>query len=365
MRRRTLVLGTLFGGLLAGCGGSESSSGGGGGTAGGDTGEGGGKSGVAVGMVTDTGGRGDLSFNMMAAQGLERAEKELGVAPQIIESQQVADYVPNLQRLAEKGCKVVFAIGFALEPALKDVAPRYPDTHFVLIDAAGPKAANVTGITFREEEGSYLAGALAGGMSKSGKLGFVGGMEIPLIKKFEAGFRAGAKTTQPAADVQAKYTNNWEDVAKGKELALALFGGGADIVMHASGRCGLGVIEAAKEKGDGHWAIGVDADQDYLGTADSKDPQPPSRVLTSMMKRVDNAVFAVCDEASKGSLQGGVREFGVKEEGVGLSPLKYTKSEIPAELLAKVDRLREEIASGTLKPPKTLEELDGWVAPKV
>jgi basic membrane protein A and related proteins len=318
---------------------------------------------LSVGMVTDTGGIGDLSFNMMAWRGLERAQTELGVEPSKIESQQVADYAPNLQRLAEKGCKLVFAVGYALEPAVKEVAPRYPQTHFAIIDSAGPAAPNVTGLLFKEEEGSYLVGALAGGMSKSGKLGFVGGQEIELIKRFEAGYRAGVQTTSSAATVDAKYTNNWEDVAKGKELALALFNSGVDVVFHASGRCGLGVIEAAKEKGPGFWAIGVDADQDYLGTADPQNPQPPSRVLTSMMKRVDNAVFATCQEAAKGAVKAGKREFGVKDDGVGISELKFTKSEIPEELLKKVEQLKQKIAEGSLKPPRTLDELKGFKAP--
>jgi basic membrane protein A len=346
-------------GVLAGCGGATS----GGGSA--PSENGGTGKGLAVGMVTDTAGIGDLSFNMMAWEGLQRAEKELGAVPSKIESQQVGDYENNLQRLAEKGCKVVIGVGYALEPAVKNIAPRYPNTHFVLIDAAGPGAPNVTGVVFHEEEGAFLAGALAGGMSKSGKLGFVGGQEIPLIKKFEAGYRAGIRSTRPGAEVTAKYTNTWEDVAKGKELALSLYDHGSDVVFHASGRCGLGVIEAAREKGPGFWAIGVDADQDYLGTADTQHPAPPSRVLTSMMKRVDNAVFAICQEATAGTLKGGTRELGVKEDGIGLSPMKYTRAEIPEPLLKQVEALREQIAAGKIKPPKTLAELATWKAPAV
>lgn len=351
-----------FGALLAGCSGTTSGGSAGPASSGATPPD---STKLAVGMVTDTAGIGDLSFNMMAWDGLQRAERELGAVASKIESQQVGDYENNLQRLAEKGCKVVIGVGYALEPAVKNIAPRYPNTHFVLIDSAGPQAPNVTGIVFHEEEGAFLAGALAGGMSKSGKLGFVGGQEIPLIKKFEAGYRAGIRTTNPQATVAAKYTNTWEDVAKGKELALSLYGQGADIVFHASGRCGLGVIEAAREKGPGFWAIGVDADQDYLGTADTKNPAPPSRVLTSMMKRVDNAVFAICQEAKDGALKSGTRELGVKDDGIGLSPLKYTKTEIPETLLNQVEALRAQVAEGKIKPPKTLTELETWQAPKL
>lgn len=341
--------------VLAGCGGAGSSGRG--------AAKAGGSGGFPVGMVTDTGGIGDLSFNMMAWEGLQRAEKELGVAPSKIESEQVGDYADNLQRLAEKGCKVVVGVGYALEPAVKEIAPRYPSTHFLLIDARGPSLPNVSGVIFREEEGAFLVGALGGGMSKSGHLGFVGGQEIPLIKKFEAGYRAGVRTTNPSATVTAKYTNNWEDVPKGRELALSLFDQGADVIFHASGRCGVGVIEAARDKGEGYWAIGVDADQDYLGTADPENPRPPSRVLTSMLKRVDNAVFAVCKDAVSGELQSGVRELGVKEDGIGISPLTYTRDQIPAALLKTVEKLEAQIAAGAIKPPRTLKELESWKAP--
>lgn len=357
-RRRVLQMGLIgLGTVLAGCGGPQGSG------APGATPSAGGP--LKLGMVTDTGGIGDQSFNMMAWRGLERAKQELQADITLAESSQVSDYTPNLQRLAERGCKVVFAVGFALEKAVAEVAPRYPGTHFILIDAKGPKLENVAGLVFREEEGAYLVGALAGGMSRSGKLGFVGGMEIPLIKRFEAGYRAGARTLRPATTVEAKYTNNWVDVARGKELALSLFGEGADVVFHASGACGRGVIEAAKEKGEGFWAIGVDADQDHLGTADPEHPAPPSRVLTSMLKRVDNAVFAICQESVTGTFTAGPRVFGVREDGVGLSPMTYTKDVVPGELLAQVERLRASIAEGRLKPPRTMEELETWKAPSV
>lgn len=320
--------------------------------------------GMNVGMVTDVGGIQDQSFNMMANEGLERARTELKVNPLVVESQQASDYQPNLEALAQKDCKVIFAVGFALADAVKEAATAHPNVQFAIIDSAEPQLPNVTGLTFREEEGSFLAGALAGAMTKKKALGFVGGQKIPLIEKFEAGYRAGVKTTNPEATVTAKYTNNWEKVDMGKEMALSLFNGGADIVMHASGKCGLGVIDAAKEKGDPYYAIGVDADQDYLGCADPKHPGPPSRVLTSMMKRVDVAVYSVCKELSDGTFKSGHREFGVKENGVGLSPMRYTRSEISPLVLERVDGLRKAIADGAVKPPKTLKELESWQPPQ-
>ncbi len=340
---------------------------GGGNAAGGTSAPGSLTRGDQIGMVTDVGGTGDLSFNWMAWNGLQKAEKELGVQIKKIESSQVSDYAPNLQRLAEGGCKLIFAIGFALEPAVKEVAPKYPDVKFALIDAVGPDNPNVTGLTFREEEGCFLVGALAGGMTKKDAIGFVGGMEIELIKKFEAGFRAGIKTTNPRATVTAKFTGNWDQVDKGLELATSLFDQGADIVMHAAGKCGLGVIRAAKEKGAGYYAIGVDADQDYLGTATEKPEtaEPPSRVLTSMMKRVDTAVFTVAREFTEGKFLAGKREFGVKDEAVGPTELKYTRTEIPEKLLAAVESLKRQISEGKLKIPTKPDDVDAFSPPKV
>ncbi len=343
--------------VLTGCDGAKAPSGGGGSASGG----------MQIGMVTDVGGTGDLSFNWGAWNGLEKAKQELGVQTSKVESSQASDYGPNLRRLAERGCKLIFAVGFALKPAIEEVAPKYPDVKFVLIDDVGPSEPNVASLVFREEEGSFLVGALAGGMSKRNSLGFVGGMDIPLIKKFEAGYRAGVMTTNPGATVTAKFTGNWEAVDKGKELALSLFDQGADVVMHAAGKCGVGVIKAAKEKGPGYWAIGVDADQDYLGTEteDAATAQPPSRVLTSMLKRVDNAVFATCKDVASGNWKAGKHEFGVKDDGVGLTELKFTKQEIPPKLLAEVERLEKMIADGTLKPPATMEALRSFKAPAV
>jgi len=321
----------------------------------------GGSSGKALraAVITDVGGVGDKSFNMMAWNGLQQAQKDLGYEVQLVESRTQADYEPNLRRMGDQGYDVVVAVGFALHDALAKVAPDYPKIKFVIIDDdQSPEVPNVLGLTFREAEGSFLVGALAGGMTQKGKVGFVGGMEIPLIKRFEAGYRAGVRAVKPSAEVLVKYTKSWEDVAKGTELANIVFAQGADIIYHASGRCGLGVIQAAKERGPGFWAIGVDADQDALGTADPEHPAPPSRVLTSMMKRVDTAVFTACQEIQQDHFQAGRRVLGVKEGAVGLTPLTYTKSEIPAALLQRVDALKAQIIAGTLKPPTTIKELE-------
>jgi basic membrane protein A len=310
-------------------------------------------------MVTDVGGLGDQSFNDSAYRGLKQAEAELGVQVQVMESKEQSDYETNLSSLAEKGTDLVFAVGFMMTDSVKETAPQYPETNFAIIDGAISeddlkKLPNVTQIKFKEEEGSYLVGLLAGAMTRSNKVGFVGGQKSPLIEKFEAGYKAGVKTANPKAEVLVAYTDSFVDQAKGKEQALALFNKDADIVFHASGACGLGVIAAAKEKGEGFYAIGVDSDQDSVA---------PGRVLTSMMKYVDKAVFATVQDLKNGRIRHGTQVYGVKEGGVGLSPMTHTKDKVPPEVMAKVKKLQESIASGKLTIPDTLEKLKSFTPP--
>ena len=309
---------------------------------------------IKAAVVTDVGGIGDLSFNAMAWEGLQRAGGDLGIEIKFLESKEQADYAPNLRKFAEQGYDLVFAVGFLMEDAVAQVAPKYPKTKFAIIDGNAPDLPNAAALKFREEEGCFLAGALAGAMSKTGTIGFIGGMQVDLIKRFECGYKAGAMTTRPDIKVLAAYTGKWDDPAKGTELALAQFGRGADIIFHASGSCGLGVIGAAKSKGKGYYAIGVDADQDYIA---------PGRVLTSMMKRVDNAVYSTCKSVVEGKFEPGDHVFGLKEGGVGLSPMKHTKQDVPPEVLAKIEALKALIVEGKLRPPKTEEELAAFKPP--
>lgn len=293
-------------------------------------------------MVTDVGGIGDESFNAMAWRGLQQAQRELNAEVRYLESRTAADYVRNLTTLARQGFSVVFAVGFLMEDALARVAPRFPKVYFGIVDGKAPNLPNCVSLIFNEQEGSYLVGALAGAMTRTNAVGFIGGMNVPLIKKFEFGYRAGVQTTNPRARVLVGYTGNWDDVNKGRELALTQFNQGADIIYHAAGRCGVGVIRAAEQKGKGFYAVGVDSDQDHLA---------PGRVLTSMMKRVDNGVFDVCQRVAEGRFRNGTIVYGVKEKGVGLSPMRYTRNDVPARVMETVQRLERMIAQGTLKPP--------------
>lgn len=306
---------------------------------------------LVVGIVFDSGGRGDKSFNDSAWAGIERAQKELGIdTPKAVESKSEKDYEPNLTALAEEKCDVIFAIGINMKSALEKVAPNFPDVKFAIVDApvTGP---NVRSLLFREEEGSFLAGYLAGLVTKTNKLGFVGGMQIPLIVKFASGYTAGAKTANPAVQVlPEKYTGSWDNIDVGKVAANTLYNSGADIVYHAAGRAGLGVIGAAKE--NKKLAIGVDSDQDGI---------EPGFVLTSMIKRVDESVFSTIKDVKEGNYSAGEKVYDLKAGGVGLSPLTHTKDKVGDENLAKVDAIAEKIKSGELKVPTNKGELAAYL----
>lgn len=298
-----------------------------------------------IAIVFDEGGRGDKSFNDSAWRGMERAEKELGVELLSVESKSSKDYETNLKGMADKGVDLVISVGINQESALSAIAPDYPDTKFAIVDGHvdGP---NVRQLLFKEEEGSFLVGYLAGLMTKTGKIGFVGGQELDLIKKFQYGFLAGIKTANPSAIVlPAKYTGDWNDIDKAKTAANVLFDGGADIVYHAAGRAGLGVIRAAKERN--LFAIGVDSDQD--GEAEGN-------VLTSMVKRVDEAVFATIKDVLDGKYDAGSKIYDLAANGVGISDLNFTKDKIGAENLKKLEEVKAKIISGDIQVPATEAE---------
>lgn len=310
---------------------------------------------IKVGVVFDSGGRGDKSFNDSAWAGVERAKKEFSVEDSPVESKNEKDYEGNLTALADKGCDIVFAIGLNQKTALEKVAAQYPDIKFAIVDAVPDAKAglkNVRSLLFKEEEGSFLAGYLAGLMTKTNKIGFVGGMDIPLIHKFESGYFAGAKTANPNVEfLPAKYTGNWDDTTTAKAAANILFSGGADIVYAAAGKAGLGVISAAKEQGK--FAIGVDSDQDYL---------EPGTVLTSMVKHVDEAVYSTIKDVKEGKFTPDEHVYDLKVRGVGLSPMSYTKDKVGPDILKKVDDISAKIVGGEIKVPNDQASLDAYLA---
>ena len=313
---------------------------------------GGASSSVKVGLVFDVGGRGDQSFNDAAYAGLERAMKELGIPKEnveYIEPGEGGDRESALRQLANGPYDVIFGIGFLFSDDVLAVAKDFPAKKFACVDmnvpAGGVLPANVVALKFKEEEGSYLVGALASWLSKTHKLGFVGGMQIPLIKKFEAGYVAGVKKANPATTVDVKYAgvdgSAFKNPTKGKELALSIYNGGADIVYHASGSTGLGVFEAAREKDK--LAIGVDSDQESA---------MPGHVLTSMVKRVDVAVFNTIKDVRDNTFPAGqTHVFGLKEGGVDYVYDEKNKSLIPDDVHQKVEDLRAQIVSGAIVVP--------------
>ncbi|MGB4286074.1 MAG: BMP family ABC transporter substrate-binding protein [Bacillota bacterium] len=304
-------------------------------------------------MVTDVGGLGDESFNDAAYKGLKEAEEKLGFEITVVESKKMDDYEPNLRSLGDQGTDISWAVGFLQTDALDTVAPEYPDLKFGLIDSV-VEQPNVASATFKEEEGSFLLGVIAAKMTKTGTVGFVGGMEVPVIEHFDAGFHAGVLSANPDVKVLRGYTGKFDDPAKGKEVALAQFNQGADIIFHASGACGLGVIEAAKEQGEGFWAMGVDSCQHHLA---------PDNVMSCMMKRVDVAVFEVTKRVQDGTFEPKHYIFGLAEDGVGTCG--RTSEHVPEEVLEEVEKYREMIVNGEIVVPASFAELETFTPPSV
>ena len=343
-----------------------------------------------IGVVTDVGGRGDQSFNDGALRGLEGwacglaygasgyhplSEPErlaglpadlveragaaglprvAGLRPYVLQARAAEDYRPDLELLVSRRVALALGVGFMLEDAVAAEARAHPEERFLLIDSpildeAGRPVTlpNVESLTFREQEWSYLVGALAGLATRSGKVAFVGGMQVPLVQRFEAGFRAGLAATNPAAAaaVIVQYTGSFDDSSAGKRVAQTLYAGGVDVAYQAAGADGLGVIEAAKEAG--RFVVGVDSDQSHLA---------PASVLTSMIKHVDYAVYLAARDAAAGRFSPGNRELGLAEGGVGLAPIRI---DFPgkAAALERVAALRAAIIAGRISVPSRPEAL--------
>jgi basic membrane protein A len=295
-------------------------------------------------MVFDVGGKGDKSFNDSAYEGMTRAANELPIRISEFEPGQDADREVGLRKLAASGYDVVIGVGFLFTDAIRSVAADYPGVSFVLVDGYISEMPNVASLVFREHEGSFLVGALAALASRSGVLGFVGGMDVPLIHKFEAGYRAGAQHVRPETRVLIGYAGvrpeAFADPVRGKEIALSQIGQGADVIFHASGVTGLGVIEAAREKGK--FAIGVDSNQNGVA---------PGTVLTSMIKRVDNAVHRMIGDAHRGEFRGGLVEFGLAEDGVGFAVDEHNRALLTEAMLERATGLADSIVGGLISVP--------------
>lgn len=289
-------------------------------------------------IIFDLGGKFDKSFNEAAFNGATRWAQETGGSFKEIEMQSEAQREQALRRLAEAGANPVVMTGFAFGDVLSKVAPDFPDTKFAIIDMVVDQP-NVKSVVFNEHEGSYLVGMLAGLASKTGTVGFVGGMDIPLIRKFGCGYAQGVKAVKPDATVIINFTGNdpsaWNNPVKGAEIAKAQKASGADVIYAAAGGTGIGVLQAAAD--EGILSIGVDSNQNYLH---------PGKVLTSMLKRVDNAVYEAFKEGT--DLKPGINVMGLANDGVGYALDEHNAALITPEMKAAVDKAAEEIKSGAL-----------------
>jgi basic membrane protein A and related proteins len=328
----------MLGIVAVGCGGDDDDSTGGGSGA---TSESTPEKSIKVGLVTDIGGLNDRSFNQLANEGLERAKSELGVEGRVLTSESDADYVPNLSTLAQQKYDLVIGVGFLMSDAMNTVATKFPDTNFAIIDfsqaALKDKPANVRGLLFSEQEAGYLAGYLAALVvkDKGGDPVFssVGGQKIPPVDHYIAGYQAAIKKVLPKAKTLNDYSQDFVDQAKCKEIALNHLAEGAQVVFQVAGQCGLGALDAAKEKNA--LGIGVDADQGYLG----------DHILTSAQKKVDVSVFDTAKAVQDGSFKGGEDQiFDLKSDGVGLGKLNADGEKFADQ----IEEVKQQIIDGTI-----------------
>jgi basic membrane protein A and related proteins len=310
---------------------------------------------IKVGIVFDIGGKNDRSFNAAAWEGVKRAAKDFDITLRDVEPGNPTSIEPAMRAFAERNFDLIIGIGFAQSPIMQKVANDYPNIKFAIVDGVILEAdgktpkSNVASLVFREHEGSYLVGMIAAAKSKTGVLGFVGGMDIPLIHKFETGYAEGAKAVNPKIQIYDNYVGvtdgAWNNPGKGKELALSQIEKGADVIFTAAGNSGLGAFDAVEQYGKTNgeankFVIGVDSNQNGV---------KPGFVLTSMVKRVDNAVYDAVKDVVDGKFHGGLIAFGLEKDGVAYEMDENNKALIPADIITKVEDAKRKIISGEIK----------------
>ncbi len=296
---------------------------------------------VHVGIVFDIGGKDDRSFNASAWEGVKRARAEFPIILRDVEPGDPTSVEPAIRAFAERHYDLVIGVGFEQQPVVERVARDYPNVNFVIIDGL-INLPNVTSLLFREHEGSYLVGMIAGMTSKTGTVGFIGGMDIPLIHRFETGYTEGARAANPNINVIAQYVGvtpaAWNNPGQGKELAVAQIGKGADVIFTAAGNSGLGAFDAVEQQKK--FVIGVDSNQNWV---------KPGYVLTSMIKRIDNAVYQIVKDRVNGQFKPGVHVYGLDNEGVGYALDQYNEKLIPPDVIKKVEEAKQKIIKGEIK----------------
>ena len=314
------------------------------------------KSKVHVGIVFDTGGKDDRSFNAAANQGVQRAKKDFPIILRDVEPGDSISVEPAMRAFAEEGYDLIIGIGFEQLPVVQRVAKDYPKLNFVIVDGVS-ELPNVASLVFKEHEGSYLVGMIAAKESKTGSVGFIGGMDIGLIHRFATGYEEGARAVNPNVRVMVNYVgitaDAWNNPGKGKELASSQIDKGVDVIFTAAGNSGLGAFDAVEQAGKDangratHFVIGVDSDQNWV---------KPGFVLTSMVKRLDNAVYQIVKEKVSGRFQGGVHTYGLENEGIGYALDDYNKSLISPEVLKQVDEAKQKIINGKITVTDAMEK---------
>ena len=305
---------------------------------------------IKVGMVADVGGINDESFNQSAWEGLQQAEKELGIEAKVIESRQASEYLGNIETLADQDMDLIIGVGFTMVEDIKTQAANYPDISFAIVDETYEEIpSNVTPIVFRANEAAYLTGLISGKMTKTNEVGFIGGMDISPINTYKYGYMAGVKTANKGCTIQTQYANSFSDQAKGKAIANQMISNKADVIFTAGGDVGTGSIEAIKEANK--YGIGVDRDQSDLA---------PNNVLTSARKRVDIGGYETVKSFINNEFKGGTSVvYGLKEGAVGISDT--TSNLVPQDILDYVTEETKKLESGEIVAPKTEEEYNKFI----
>ncbi|MHA5067882.1 BMP family lipoprotein [Cetobacterium somerae] len=296
---------------------------------------------LKVGLILAMGGLGDKSFNDSAYAGLLKAQKDFDIEVKYVEPNSWMEDAYFLEEYSQNGFDLIIATSYTAQDAMEDISTKFPNTKYAIVDTRAKEGANIASLVFDESEGSFLVGAIAAKMSKTGKVGFIGALDIPLINRFKSGYEQGAKYVNPDIEVITTYVGGdapFSDPLKGKEHAYSLANQGIDVIYHASGNTGIGILEGVKEKGI--YGIGVDCDQDDI---------VKGQVLTSMLKNVNNAIYKVIEDTVNGEFKGQVYNFGLKENGIGTTDFKYTKEVIGSENIKFVEKLKEDIISGKIK----------------
>lgn len=296
---------------------------------------------LKVGLILAMGGLGDKSFNDSAYAGLLKAQKDFNIEVKYVEPNSWMEDAYFLEEYSQNGFDLIIATSYTAQDAMEDISSKFPNTKYAIVDTRAKEGANIASLVFDESEGSFLVGAIAAKMSKTGKVGFIGALDIPLINRFKSGYEQGAKYVNPSISVITTYVGGdapFSDPLKGKEHAYSLANQGVDVIYHASGNTGIGILEGVKEKGI--YGIGVDCDQDDI---------VKGQVLTSMLKNVNNAIYKIIEDTVNGEFKGQVYNFGLKENGVGTTDFKYTKEIVGSENIKFVESLKEDIILGKIK----------------